>query len=90
VAVAVTDGSTETADMAITPGGEISGTVTDGSSGPLQGVAVDVVSTDGSRSPQVPVSTSAIGTYVITDLPAGGYAVCFGASYINGGSSTTG
>lgn len=63
-------------DAALQPGGEISGTVTDASTGtPLQGITVTV--SDGRSLPVATVSTDAAGTYTATGLPTASYTVGF-------------
>ena len=63
-------------DAELQPGGEISGTVTDASTGAsLEGVTVTVY--DGKSLPVTMVSTDATGAYTATGLAAGSYTVRF-------------
>ena len=87
--VAVTVGTTRPGvDGTLPPAGAVSGTVTDTGAHALEGVSVDVYTTDGS---QVGFATTASdGTYTVAGLASGSYDVCFDGSSTIGGSSTTG
>ena len=87
--VAVTAGTTRSAvDASLGAGGAVAGTVTDGSSHPLDGVTVDVYDDDDVLAGTA--ETGSDGTYTVDGLAAGTYDVCFDASSTIGGSSTTG
>lgn len=74
--VQVTGGETTSGiDVTLSTGGSISGTVKDGSGGPLQDVQVCADSGPGAHGS---TSTAADGSYTINGLPSGIYIVSFG------------
>lgn len=79
-AVAAPD-DTAGVDLALAPGGTLTGLVTGPGGGPLQGITVYLSNEDGSY--QRYVSTNAAGIYTATGMPSGQYRVLFRpSSYI--------
>ena len=77
-------------DASLSSGGVVTGTVTDTSSNPLQGVYVEIITTGANPEGVGFTTTGTNGSYAVVDLPAGSYDVCFIGSSATGGSSTTG
>lgn len=67
--------TTSGVDLTMTPGGTITGRVTDGSGMPLNGITVFIRNEDGSY--QNYVYTDGSGVYTATGLPTGAYRVFF-------------
>jgi len=86
--VTVTAGATRTdVGASLATGALISGTVTDTDGRPIGGASVEVSGTNGDESE---ATTAPDGAYAVTGLAAGTYDVCFDASSVTGGLSTTG
>lgn len=77
-----------TAAASAAAGGAIAGKVTDASGNPLSGVKVTAHSWTTQASGQT--ITGPDGTFMLTDLPAHDYFVCFDPESATGGSSPTG
>ncbi len=81
--VSVSEGATTSSiDAAMDPGGQISGTVTDGASNPIEGLQVCAHQPGGSAFTECD-STDADGDYTISNLPTGSYKVKFSHGLLN-------
>ena len=77
-AVTVTVGAATTnIDASLVTAGAISGTVTDTTFAPLEGVDVEVFTTGANVDEVGFAATTASGNYTVTGLPTGSYDVCF-------------
>jgi hypothetical protein len=86
--VNVTAGQTTTVNAALSPGGAVTGTITDAVTGAdVSGVEVEISGPDYAEE-----QDSSTGAYTFTGLApsSGGYTVCFDGSAGNGGGSTDG